>query len=134
MIATWESGRRGTLRSGHHCGYWQTGGHHQGQPWHHGCVDNLGGVRRVVNLEGSHTRAEVIPVDGAVEVEGADKDGVVKGEEESREEAHSGMTWNGMGECGGGRMWWRSHGGTDMGHTVGSHSSMPQLQMLVLTG
>src|SRR6266481_4950007 len=83
--------------------YWQTGRHHQGRPWHHGCVDNLGGVRHVVNLEGSHTRAEVIPVDGAVEVEGADEDGVVQGEEESREEAHSGMTWNGMGKYGGGR-------------------------------
>ena len=44
----------------------------------------------MVNLEGSRTRAEVIPVDGAVEVKGADKDGVVQGEEESREEAHSG--------------------------------------------
>src|SRR6266481_4526897 len=64
-------------------------------------ADNLGGVRHVVNLEGSRTRAEVIPVDGAMEVKGADEDGVVNGEEESREEAHSGMTWNGMGKYGG---------------------------------
>ena len=58
-----------------------------------------------MNLEGSCTRAEVIPVDGAMEVKGTNKDGVVQGKEESREEVHLGMTWNGMGEYGGGRMW-----------------------------
>ena len=43
----------------------------------------------MMNREGSRTRAEIVPVDGDVEVEGADEDGVGQGEKEGGEEAHT---------------------------------------------
>jgi len=55
-------------------GYWRRGGI-VGDDF--GTVDvllTLGGIRRVMIREGSRTTTEVVPVDGVVEVEGADEE------------------------------------------------------------